>query len=251
VQDDANGARRAVDRIRAIADEEHVALAWDPARFEPRSANEWESGARTWQVAPDAVFVSDGIPDLSNTHVRISGARATVVIAADAVLRGARIEISSSDAVVFIGPQARLNLVTLSVSGPQCTIVVGSATTWQSGSCLCQWKSRHVILGDDCMLADEVIIRTNDGHGIFDRTSHEKINPAKSVVLEAHVWVGRRSTVNKGARVGMGAIVGSDSVASGSLEGHNLYAGVPAKKVRENVTWSRTHNWDDIPEAFR
>lgn len=251
MHDSADAARRTATRIQGLADRDRVALSWTPERFLPQDVNDFGRAARTWHVEQDALVISDGQADLTNAHVRISGERATLVIASDANLRGARIEIASADGLVFIGPRARVNLVTLSVTGPRCSVVVGADTTWQSGSCLCQWGDQSVLIGDDSMLADEVLIRTNDGHGIFDRASHEKINPARSVVLEPHVWIGRRSTVNKGARVGTGSIVGSDSVVSGVLDAHSLYAGAPARKLRDEVTWSRSHDWNDIPHEYR
>ena len=244
-------ASRAAERIRALVEHERVTVSWETGEFGAQDTTDWGAAARSWVVAPDALIVSDGRPDLTNAQIRMSGAGATLVVSRDASLRGAVVDISAADGLVFIGPRSRLNLVTVSVTGPRGTVIVGAETTWQSGSCLCQWFDQHVVLADDCMLADEVLIRTNDGHGIFDRTSQEKINAARPVVLEPHVWIGRRTTINKGARVGTGTVVGSDSVVSGVLDPHRLYAGVPAREIRENITWSRTHKWDDIPEDYR
>jgi hypothetical protein len=212
VHNDAEEARRALDQVRAIKEAEHVTVSCDPALLVAQETSDCADSARTWQVVPDALMVSDSRPDLANAHIRITGPRAALVIASDASLRGARIEIDSADALVFIGPHSRLNLVTVRVAGRRGTVIIGSETTWQSGSCLCQWSDQYAILADDCMLADEVILRTNDGHGIFDRTTHDKIKPAQPVILESHVWTGRRTTINKGA-AGPGD-VGSDFACS-------------------------------------
>jgi acetyltransferase-like isoleucine patch superfamily enzyme len=101
------------------------------------------------------------------------------------------------------------------------------------------------------MFSSGVILRTDDGHGIFDLETEQQINPPQDIVVGDHVWLGNGSRVNKGATIGSGTVVGQMSVVSGNLESQCIYAGVPAKKLKQGVGWARHQNFDDVPERFR
>jgi acetyltransferase-like isoleucine patch superfamily enzyme len=180
----------------------------------------------------------------------VEGSAARVFIASDARLAEVTISVSGANASLFIGSHCRLRRVLLRVAGSDALLAIGRDTTWQSGSCLCL-AGQQIVVGDDCMMSYNVIVRTYDAHAIFDRRTRARVNAPAPVVLESHVWLGQRSTVNKGTRIGAGSIVGSDSVASGSLDGSCVYAGVPARRIRRNVAWSRTKKWDDVPADLR
>jgi len=169
-----------------------------------------------------------------------------VFIANDARMAEVTISVSGANASLFIGSQCRLRRVLLRVSGANGLLAIGRDTSWQSGSCLCL-AGQQIVIGDDCMMSYDVIIRTYDAHAIFDRRTRARVNPPAPVVLESHVWLGQRSTISKGTRIGSGSVVGSDAVASGHLDGSCVYAGVPARRIRRNVAWSRTKRWDDVP----
>jgi acetyltransferase-like isoleucine patch superfamily enzyme len=107
-----------------------------------------------------------------------------------------------------------------------------------------------VTIGAGCMLSSQVVVRTSDGHGIFDATG-EQLNLPAPVTVGDQVWLGNGVRVSKGCSIGSNAIVGQLSLAVGSLEPFGLYVGVPARRVRAGVTWSRTGRWEDAPEEFR
>ena len=76
-------------------------------------------------------------------------------------------------------------------------------------------------------------------HPIFDVATGERINGAEDVVLGDRVWVGRNASLNKGARVGAGAIIGNSAVVTGAIPPGVIAAGAPARVIREGVRWSR------------
>ena len=96
-----------------------------------------------------------------------------------------------------------------------------------------------VDIGKDSLFSSNVVIRTHDAHYIFDRNTHERINVAKDVVIEDHVWVGEGALLLPGARIGEGSIVGARAVTSAQFEDHVVIAGVPAKVIRKDVCWSK------------
>ena len=47
------------------------------------------------------------------------------------------------------------------------------------------------------------------------------------------VWIGANCTLLDGANIGKGAIVAAGSVVTGTLAAYGVYAGIPAKKIKE------------------
>ncbi|MGC9292894.1 MAG: putative colanic acid biosynthesis acetyltransferase [Acidobacteriaceae bacterium] len=70
--------------------------------------------------------------------------------------------------------------------------------------------------------------------------THDYNNPAFPVVsypmrIGRYAWVAARACVSPGVNVGEGAILGLASVATRDLEPWSIYAGVPAKKVKDRT----------------
>ena len=58
------------------------------------------------------------------------------------------------------------------------------------------------------------------------------------IVIQDHVWLGMNVIVLKGVTIGEGAIVAAGSIVTKDVPPHCLVAGVPAKVVKTDVTWS-------------
>lgn len=70
--------------------------------------------------------------------------------------------------------------------------------------------------------------------------THEYNSPEFRLVhfpmrLGAYSWICARATVNPGVNVGAGAILALGSVATRDLEPFGIYAGIPARKVKERL----------------
>jgi putative colanic acid biosynthesis acetyltransferase WcaF len=68
--------------------------------------------------------------------------------------------------------------------------------------------------------------------------THDYNNPKFPVIsfpmrLDRYAWVAARAIVSPGVNLGAGAILGLASVATADLEPWSIYAGVPARKVKE------------------
>src|SRR5690606_41218530 len=62
-------------------------------------------------------------------------------------------------------------------------------------------EGTRLVLGEDCMLASEVQLRTDDAHPIFDVHTGLRINPAEDIVIGAHVWLAYGVRCLGGARI--------------------------------------------------
>ena len=70
--------------------------------------------------------------------------------------------------------------------------------------------------------------------------THEYNDPAFRLVsfpmrLGAYSWICARAAVNPGVNVGDGAILALGAIATQDLEPFGIYAGVPARKVKERL----------------
>ena len=104
-------------------------------------------------------------------------------------------------------------------------------------------EGRSCIIGDDALISNEVWIRNYDMHAIHDLANGAQINrPPCDVVLERHVWLGQGALLLHCERVGMGSIVGARAMAKGFVPPHAVAAGVPARILRNGISWGRSAN---------
>lgn len=87
-------------------------------------------------------------------------------------------------------------------------------------------RNGEILVGDDCAIGPDVVLRGWDGHGIDSRP----------IIIENHVWIGMRAIILKGAHIGEGCVVGAGAVVTGKkYPPHSLIAGNPAVVVRKMI----------------
>ena len=96
--------------------------------------------------------------------------------------------------------------------------------------------AEEVSIGDNCYLANNIIIRDNDGHPvdcIKRRQDHTvQKDDVKPVRIGNDVWIGSGAIILKGVTIGNGAIVGSGAVVVKYVDPFTIVAGNPAKVVK-------------------
>ena len=97
-----------------------------------------------------------------------------------------------------------------------------------------------VTIGDDCMIAIGVEIRSDDAHPIFDVRTGERVNFAQSVAVGNHVWIAKFATIMGGVRVGDGAVIGFRSIVTADVPNNAVAVGAPARVVRRDIAWERS-----------
>ena len=123
-------------------------------------------------------------------------------------------------------------------TGRNFTVSVGDDTTLQ--------------IGNDCMFSYDIAIYTNDAHTIFDVRSGENINSTKEkclsrkVIIGEHVWIGFRAMILYNTVVENGSVIGAYSLVKGRIPNNCIAAGIPAKVVRCDISWSRNDCEEDI-----
>lgn len=120
-----------------------------------------------------------------------------------------------------------------------CKILIGQGTTIEGAHLGVAESGTKIIIGKDCMLSGGIRITTTDAHSIIDLTSGERTNHAADVVLGSHIWLGQRVFVNKGVIIGANSIVASNSVVTKDVPANSIASGIPARVIRNNVSWER------------
>lgn len=106
-------------------------------------------------------------------------------------------------------------------------------------------RGNKCVIGENCMISHDTIWRSNDGHTIFDLkkkqnvNSTKEINKTREIIIGDHVWIGQRSTILYNTKIESNSIVGAHSLVKGKFGNNLIVAGVPAKVIRKNITWSR------------
>lgn len=100
------------------------------------------------------------------------------------------------------------------------------------------YENTSILIDEDCMFSHNVIIRTSDGHYIFDEQNN-RINPSKSIKIGKHVWISMNCTILKGVTIGDGAIIGIGSIVTHDIDSCCIAVGIPAKIIKKNIHWKR------------
>ena len=118
-----------------------------------------------------------------------------------------------------------------------CDIVVfpGGKLQFGSGYINSDLKLRcadRITIGDDVAISHDVTILDSDHHALGGKPI-----ATSPVSIGNHVWIGTRATILQGVEIGGGCIVAAGAVVTKSMPPNSLIAGVPAKVIKENISW--------------
>lgn len=175
---------------------------------------------------------------LYKTRIWVQGKNNIIHIASENRLNSCLIYVSGNNCEIHIEKHCILTNLEIWIEDDGGKILIGKRTTIEGGH-IASTEGKSITLGEDCMFSHGIEIRNGDSHSIFNFETNERINNAKSVEIENHVWLGADSKILKGAIVGEGSIISTSAVVTGAVEKNTIYAGIPAKKVKENIYWKR------------
>ena len=93
--------------------------------------------------------------------------------------------------------------------------------------------SDRVEIGADALIAAYVTIRDQDHITENSNISYNRQGLlARAVSIADNVWIGTKATILKGATIERNAIIGANSVVTGTVGADTIVAGAPAKLLR-------------------
>lgn len=158
-----------------------------------------------------------------------------------------RLEFRGNNNMVILGDNVTMkNDCRIMISGNDCAIEVGDNTSFTHHCQLeAQEEATHIVIGEDCMFSNNILVRTNDSHYIYDVETGVRTNMPGDVRIGNHVWLAAYSTVMKGVEIGEGTVIGYRSVVTKDIPSNCIAAGTPAKVIKEGVEWSREPKGDN------
>ncbi len=182
--------------------------------------------------------------------------------AAGVSFNNVEVDIIGSDNTIVIGPGSRFNNVRFHIRGnghriefgPNCRISRGGVIWFEDSGGVLQVAQNtsmvdvqiavtepgsRVLIGEDCMFANDIDIRTGDSHSIVDAASGERLNYAADVVIEDHVWIAPHVVILKGVHIGRDSVVATGAVVTKSFGSGVIIAGNPASVIKSNISWKR------------
>jgi acetyltransferase-like isoleucine patch superfamily enzyme len=113
-------------------------------------------------------------------------------------------------------------------------IIIGNGTKINGATQLIAMNK--IEIGDNCYIAQGVIIRDNDGHKLSTNESLPEMN-CLPVKIGNHCWLGQRAMVMKGVTICDNVVIAAGAVVTKEIEQGTLAAGVPAKTIFSKIFW--------------
>jgi len=147
--------------------------------------------------------------------------------------------LKGKDCIYEFGNNVHVKSGYMLINGVGNTIKIGEGTEIEEALFFSN-EYKNIIIGSNCLISFRVTLRTSDIHTIFDKKTKQRTNQAGEVIIKDKVWIGPDTAVLKGVTIERGNIIGMKSVVTKSiLEQDCIYAGTPAKKVKDNILWDK------------
>ncbi len=132
-------------------------------------------------------------------------------------------------ATLITAPDKRIDLSTWETDKINGELQLGKYILISPGTSI--RSAQKIVIGDSTMIASDVTITDSDWHDIYDRTDY--VASPKEVIIQENVWIGEKSLILKGSKIGKNSIIGAGSVVSGEVPANVIFAGNPAKQIRK------------------
>lgn len=89
-----------------------------------------------------------------------------------------------------------------------------------------------VTIKENTAIAFDVLICTSS-HEIGDASKRAGASDRRPILIGKSCWIGARATILPGVTIGDGCVIAAGSVVNKNCEPNGLYAGVPAKRIKD------------------
>ncbi len=178
---------------------------------------------------------------LTNCKFDIEGNNNRIEISESASFNNVTFFIRGDNNKIFIAEKVRFkNGGLIWIEDDDCLAQIGKNSSFQNVHVAVTEPKSKIIIGKNCMFAYDIDLRTGDSHSIIDTTTNERINYAENIFIGDHVWVASHVSILKGVSIANNCVIATRAVVTRSFEEENiLIAGIPARKIKENIDWRR------------
>jgi acetyltransferase-like isoleucine patch superfamily enzyme len=178
---------------------------------------------------------------LRSVSFDIIGSGNHILIKSGCVLNKVTFYIRGDNHRILIHDHCRFNDgASIWLEGDNCALEIGRESTFENVHLALTEQGSKLSIGQDCMFAYGIEVRTGDSHSVMARDTNERINHVKDVSIGDHVWIAAHCTILKGVSIAAHSIVATGAVVTKSFDTEGLViGGNPAIKLKEGITWSR------------
>ena len=190
-------------------------------------------------------FVGE-VPGLINSQIYVHGENNILVCEEGVTLKDSRIDFHQNNSILYLSSNNHDYRVTISLNMDSACFI-GKNNFFNGITTIVASEAKNIVIGNDCFLSYNVIIRVSDGHGIYSTENNKRVNHAKSIFIGDHVWFGQNSMVFKGSQIHSGSIIGAGSIISNKvIPSNGTYAGNPVRLIEDNTFWipHSTQGWN-------
>ncbi len=158
----------------------------------------------------------EGNPEISNSKISFKGINNILFCEGNVKITNANFAFEGNNSIVYLS--SAMNSLNINIQ-----------------------ESQNVIIGAECSLSSGVNIRTADIHPIYDNKTMQRVNPAQSVFIGDHVWIGHLAYISRGVKIGSGAIVDNYSFVphNARIHSNSLVVGNPVRVEKDNVFFTK------------
>lgn len=121
-----------------------------------------------------------------------------------------------------------------------CSLLIGENSTFVDVHLALTEPNSKITIGQDCMFAYDIDVRTGDSHSILSKESNERINYAADISIGNHVWIAAHCILLKGTTIPNDSVVATGSVVTKQYTSDGIIiGGNPAKQIKTGITWAR------------
>ncbi len=172
------------------------------------------------------------------SRIQFRGNNNTLMIEEGAALLNTTVRITGNNCRVVLKSHCYVSEGEIFVENNGCKVEIGEGTfVGRHTHIACIEDGSELIIGGHGMISSYCQIRTGDSHSITDLDGN-RINPAASVHIGEHCWLGEGSKVMKGVSLGQDSVVSTGAIVTKSYSSNVLLGGIPAKVLKDNINWN-------------
>lgn len=177
---------------------------------------------------------------LNHVTFDIKGSNNKIIIDDYVSLKNLTIFIRGCDNLITIQKNVRISGGSLWQEDSYTEIHIGMNSTFERVHLAATENHSKIVIGEDCMFAYDIEVRTGDSHSILDFETNKRINYAENVAIGDHVWVAAHCVILKGVSIPNNSVVATGSIVTKPMLTENvIIGGNPAKIIKQNITWKR------------
>lgn len=178
---------------------------------------------------------------LSSVFFDIEGDNNVIEIESGCILNNVKFYLRGNNHRIKIGKRCRFNRGgSIWFEDNNGSLTIGENSTFEDAHLAITEPFSEIRIGQDCMFAYGIDVRTGDSHSIISKSNRKRINYAKNVVIDNHVWVAAHCVILKGSFIPEDSVVATGSVVTQRYDKKGIIiGGNPARQLKEDITWSR------------